>query len=335
MTPHEQEQIRKWGRAVSVKTRIQLLRTEDPRSRELARFCEDLAGLAPGIHVTREEGAPGDLPAIGIGDSITIHGVPIGTELAPFLDALSGRHEGYALSGADRRRLERVDLPALLRLFVTPQCGFCPGVVRQLLALASASRSIHLVIVDGTLFPEVARSEKIQSVPTLILDTMFRWTGSVKLQELLAVIESRDPVTLGSSSLENMLKQGEASRLAGLMLQQETIFPALIDLLAHRKWPVRLGAMVAMEEIAERRPELARTVAGPLWQKFEAAEEQAKGDILHVLGEIADRRYVSALLRVRDGAYGKEITEAAKEALEKIAEREGGLTTKLSPEADG
>jgi len=336
MTPHEQERIRTWSRALKGEARIRLIATEDQRSREIARFCEDLAGIAAGVQVIRAEGDPGDLPAIGIGRSITFHGVPLGTELAPFLEALSGAGvTGQALSEADRKRIEAVDLPALLQLFVTPQCRFCPGMVRQVLPLAAGGGTIHLAVVDSSLFPEKARSEKIQSVPTLVLDNVFRWTGTVDIQELLAMIERRDPLTLGPSSLENMLTQGDASRLAGLMLKRKTIFPAFVDLLAHRKWPVRLGAMVALEEISEKSPELAGTVAEPLWERFEAAGEPVKGDILHVLGEIGDRRYVPALQGVLDRDYGEEITEAAKEALEKIAERMGPLAVGLPPEEGG
>ncbi len=322
MTHQEEEQIRMWAAGLSREVRLRFVGTEDQRSQEIAKFCEELEALASGVHVSREEGDAGDLPAIAIGHTITYHGVPLGTELGPFLEALSGKGlRGNALSRAEKDRLQNIDLPALLKLFVTPQCRYCPGMVRQILPLPAENETIRLAIVDGTLFPEEARSERIQSVPTLLLDLQFRWTGSVILHELLEVLEKRDPVNLGPSSLESLLKVGDASRLAGLMLGREIIFPALIDLLAHRKWSVRLGAMVVIEEIAERNPALALQAAAPLWQKFESADGQVKGDIIHVLGEVSDRHFIPSLEAILTGDYGGDIKEAAEEALEKILGR--------------
>lgn len=322
MNRQEEAQIKKWSRDLSQEVPLRFLWTEDHRSREIAQFCKDLERLAPQVQVKKEEGDPKELPGVSAGRGITYHGVPLGTELQPFLEALSGA--GITASpGSEKEkfRLERIDLPVLLRLFVTTHCHFCPAMVRQLIPLPAANDSIRLAIVDGVLFPEAAKSEKIQSVPTLLLDTLFRWTGSVSLNELLEVLGNRDPASLGPSSLENMLNEGDASRLANLMLKRKMVFPAFIDLLAHRKWSVRLGAMVAMEEMAEIDPNLALQVAAPLWQKFENADEQTKGDIIYVLGEVAGRNLVPSMEKVLAGDYGGEIKEAAEEALEKIVQR--------------
>jgi hypothetical protein len=322
MTPREQEQILEWDRAFEGEISPGLVTTDDPRSGDLEQFCEELENLTSGVCVARKEGGAEDLPAITLGHSFIYHGVPLGHELAPFLEALSGGDlTGRSFSRAEKDRLHRSDLPALLRLFVTPQCRFCPSMVRQLLPITAENESIRLAIVDGTLFPEEAQSERIQSVPTLLLDRQYRWTGSVPLHELLEVLANRDPVRLGPSSLENMLKAGDASRLADLMLDREMIFPAFIELLAHSKWSVRLGAMVVIEEITERNPVLALQAAGPLWKKFESAGEQVKGDIIHVLGELSDSHLIPSLKGIATGDYGADIREAAEEALEKIAGR--------------
>ncbi|MCP4111682.1 MAG: hypothetical protein GY749_40195, partial [Desulfobacteraceae bacterium] len=145
-----------------------------------------------------------------------------------------------------------------------------------------------------------------------------RWTGSVDIKELLEMIVNRDPLKLSASSMESMLKQGNVSLLTKMMLDENAVFPAFLDLLVHEKWPVRLGAMVAMEEIAEKNKKLASTVVEPLWNRFLHAEDRVKGDILYILGEAGDHELIPRLEMISEGQYDAELKEAASEAIEKI-----------------
>jgi alkyl hydroperoxide reductase subunit AhpF len=69
-------------------------------------------------------------------------------------------------------------------------------------------KKLQLTIIDGTLFPEMMQTYQIRSVPTLLLDEQFRWTGSIPLEELIDTINTRDPAALGSASLESYHKRG-------------------------------------------------------------------------------------------------------------------------------
>jgi hypothetical protein len=269
--------------------------------------------------VAQEEGEANEPPAIQVGRTLRYHGIPLGTELEPFLEALSDSYErGANLPEPIQNRLKELRLPAMLRLFVSQQCPFCPTTVRQITPLLSMNEFVHLTIVDCTLFPEVAQSNRIQSVPTLLLEEEFRWTGSLQLEEVLEVMTNRDPAKLGSLSLERMLKEGNAAKVAEMMLDSGEIFPAFLDLLVHRKWPVRLGAMVVMEEIANRDPQLAAQVIDPLWERFDHVEDSVKGDIVYVLGESGGHKVVPRVQRILAGEYHPDVKEAAKETIEKI-----------------
>ena len=149
------------------------------------------------------------------------------------------------------------------------------------------------------------QTHRIRSVPTLLLDDQFRWTGSVPLEELIDTINTRDPVSLGPASLESIIKEGGAGRLAAMMLEAEKLFPAFYDVLTHNKWPIRLGAMVVIEEIAGKNPDLAAEALSPLWDRFHGASVQIQGDILHVFGEIGDPRSVSWLESVLSGNFDR------------------------------
>jgi hypothetical protein len=319
MTPEEKTNIREYNSNLSADIHISLIMTEDQRSKEFQDFCENLVRLAPRIKVAQEEGEPDEAPAIQVGHTLRYHAVPLGKELRPFLDALpvsDGRTSSIPVSVQDH--LTKLNLPAMLRLFISQQCPFCPVMVQNMTPLLDINELIHLTIIDCTLFPEMAQSSQIQSVPTLLLDKQFRWTGSFLLEEVTEVMSNRDPAKLGSPSLERMLKEGNAAKLAEMILEREEIFPSLLDLLTHHKWPVRLGAMVVMEEVTSRDVELAAQVIDPLWERFQHVEDSVKGDIIHVLGELRNHKTAPKLQTVLYGEYDAEVKEAAREALEKM-----------------
>ncbi|MDY6953173.1 MAG: thioredoxin family protein [Thermodesulfobacteriota bacterium] len=319
MTPEEEKQISTWNSGLSGSREIHLLFTDDKRTAQLEDFCKDLVRLAPKVQMVQKEEEHVETPAIKIGPGLRYHAVPLGTELGPFLEAVSDSDKaGSRLSSTLVKGLEQITVPAALSLFVAPQCPHCPVTARQMLSLASASEAVRLCVIDGLLFPEIAQSHHIRSVPTVVLDEQFRWTGTVDLKELVDVMANRDPADLSASSLEGMLKEGDASFVAAMMLEREIIFPAFVDLLAHEKMFVRLGAMVVMEEIVERNQALAAQVVAPLLERLDQAGDRAQGDILYVLGESGDGSLVPALEKILKGSFHGEVKEAAQEALEKI-----------------
>ena len=213
--------------------------------------------------------------------------------------------------------LAKIDLPTHLVIYVSPQCTFCPGAVRQLLPLLTLNPQIRLTVVDAMHFPELAEKNNIQSVPTLILEDQFRWTGTFQPDEIVEMMVNRDPSVLGPASLEMMLKEGRAGQLTEMMLKKAQIFPAFYELLTHTKWPVRLGAMVVIEEIIEKNPDLASQTINPLWRQFDKVDNRVKGDLVYILGQMSPEETTPLLEGILNGEYEAEVKEAAKEALEK------------------
>ncbi len=318
-TTLEEKQILNLNRRLSRDITLGLVDSQHPSYNAFKEFCDKLNQLVPGIKIAKDGESPDQPPQILIGKGLRYQAVPAGHELQPFLEALIAfGSDSMNPAEAAHSLLKKAKLPATLTLFIAPQCTFCPAVVRQLSPLPLLDDKIRLTIIDGTLFPEIAESYKIQAVPALLLDEQFRWTGSVPLEEIINTINSRDPASLGAESLENIIKDGQASHLAAMMLDGKKIFPAFYDLLIHPEWPVRLGAMVVMEEIADQNPTMASEVIDFLWDRFHQLPDQIKGDILYMFGEIKDRRAVSWLEEVLGGDFTEEVIEAAEEALEKF-----------------
>ena len=240
--------------------------------------------------------------------------VPMGKELQPFLSMLS--NEDGLLSF--QNKLRQIRVPALLKVYIMPRCPFCPAAVKQMLCLAKANESIKLTIIDGAFFPEMAASDKIQSAPTVLLDDQFYWTGSIRIEELVDMILNRDPSRLSASSLKAMFKEGNALDVARMMLDSGKIFSAFNELLVHKKWPVRLAAMVAFEIIAEENHTLVHHTLPYLWDCFLTAEDTVKGDILYLMGKSGNKGVVQKLETVLNGSYGADVKEAAREALEAL-----------------
>ncbi len=323
MTPKEEKQIAEWNDTLSQNIEIRLLLTGDRRSRDIERFGEMLCRMAPGIRISKKRDESDRLPLIQIGQTIQYQAIPEGTELEPFLDALNTLdNKAVPISETLQERISEIKVPAEFRLYVSPQCPFCPRVTRQMISLVSASDLIRLTVTDGLLFSEAAQADHIQSVPAVLLDPHFRWTGTIQPEEILEVLSHRDPADLSPSAMERMILEGNAFRLSEMMLEKGILFPAFPDLLVHELFSVRLGAMAAMEEIAEQNISLAGTVAEPLLKRFEQQNNQVRGDILHILGEAGSAAIIPRLRDISDMQSDPELQEAAAEAIEKIMQRE-------------
>lgn len=318
----EKKQLLKLNNSLSRDIKIGLAASGHPLSQMFQKFCDNLVQLVPKIRIAKEDGSPRQAPQILIGNGLRYQALPGGLEMPPFIEALTALDsEPIQITESIKSRLKKNNLPATLIVFMAPQCTYCPQVLSQLIPLSMVEAGVQLIVIDGSLFPDAAQTHKIQSVPTILLDEQFRWTGSVPIDEIIDAISTRNPALLGATSLESIVKDGQASHLAAMMLDAREIFPAFYDLLIHDKWPVRLGAMVVIEEIAAQAPRMASEIIEPLWGRFERVSDQIKGDLLYLFGEIGDPNVIPWLEAVSAGEFDAEVIEAAKEALEKLVTR--------------
>lgn len=310
--------ITRWNRHLEHDIFIDLILTDDERSRTFYDFCHHLTFFAPKIKIKQENDEASKTPVIRI-DNVRYQAVPVGKELEPFLNALAGynRHR-FKIPLSVQKKLQNIRRPSHLKIYIMPHCPFCPKTVMQLLPLAAAHQSVHLDVIDGALFPEIAASDNIRSAPTLVLNDQYHWTGSVQIEEIVDMIVNRDPSQLSTLSLEAMLKEGDAAKVAEMMMDCNKIFPAFMKLLIHEKWPVRLAAMVVFETIAEKNRDLIGRTLPFLWDCFSQADDIIKGDILYLFGKAGDKRIIPKIEKVLKGSYSEDVMDAAAEALKEI-----------------
>jgi len=202
MTSQEEKTIKRWNDGLSGKIEIDLILTEDEKSTGFREFCDKLSNLASKLSINQIKDDENQVPAIKVGGSIYYHAIPLEAELEPFLEALTLLDgNSFKLTGEVRNRLDKVKIPAELKLYIAKQCPFCPKSVKQLIPLTFANKLIKLEIIDGTLFPEIAELDNIRSAPTLLLDENFRWTGTTNLNEIVEIIVNRNPPILARHQL--------------------------------------------------------------------------------------------------------------------------------------
>lgn len=310
--------IMDWAQSLKNQIKIKLITTKHVETNQFINFTKKFTAATPKLIVDSEKGE-NDLPCFLLKKNINYSALPLSKELEPFLEALShiNNHE-VKLAEPILQRLDKIDIPVNLKLYIALECPHCPNVVRTIIPMAMICKNLHLQIIDGTLFPETAQKDGVMSAPCLILDDDFRWTGEVTTQEIIEIITNRDPSQLSAVTLKNILEQGDASWIARQMMEKEKIFDSFIQLLLHETWSVRLGAMVIVEELAETNPTLAAKLCPKLIALFDKKDIPVQGDILYVLGEAGNSETKKWINNKIDTFEHQDLIDAANDALEAL-----------------
>jgi hypothetical protein len=140
----------------------------------------------------------------------------------------------------------------------------------------------------------------------------------VSPEEVLEVIIHRDPQDLSAQILNRMVVEGDAALLAEMMLKSGCVYPAFLDVLSNPLLSVRLGAMVAAEEIGERDRTLGWAILEGLWGRLDTLPDSVKGDMLYLFGELGSSEWAPRLRGLIEKGLQGELREAAEEAIENL-----------------
>jgi thiol-disulfide isomerase/thioredoxin len=257
------------------------------------------------------------LPKIQIRDNLHFHSIPEGTEIQPFSKALT-YISSPPVKSAEYDGIETLTSSKLL-LFVSPFCPNCPTVLQKILPIVWLNPDIELTIIDVGLFPQEAETRSIQSVPTLIFKD-FRWTGPVKISEIMDVIQNA-PDQWDTKSLERMLSEGKAIQLAQTILENGKFVKNFGQLIAHELLSIRLGAMVCVEYIADENPTLAQSLCEQIWPLLLKSSVQVQGDLIYLIGICGTEKDIPKLKDMMAQAVDNDIKDSITEAIEAIQEQ--------------
>ena len=321
LTRQERDHIRAWSAQLHESIPLTYVRTPDDRSGVVGTFVKDLADLAPSVRVTVRDELTG-LPAFVVGGAWWYHGVPSGTELRPFLRLLSLQH-GSPLSLSDDLHglLATIDSPLQLTLYLSSMCPQCPLLLERLAPLPFLQPHLTINVIDVGLFPEEAESDGVRSVPTLIWTDDVRWVGQVSVEEILKVVTQPPDSDVPADTILPLLEGGDADRVARLVLRRRRVFPALMEALLRTEFSLRLGAMVALEEVAQSDADLARGILPALWGRIDDVPVPVKGDIVYLVGKLGDSTWQQPLKEYLAGYPNDDdgVKEIGQEALERLS----------------
>lgn len=321
MTPSEIRQISDWASSQTKTHVLFMADTSHPEQPAFVAFASKLSRTAPCIRITSSD-RQRQIPTLFISDNIGVSALPLGKELTPFLEALTCLADPLPLPETIQTQLEQISRPCHLTLFIAAQCPHCPDMVRRLIPLAVLCKHIFLDIIDGSLFPEMAEKHRVLSVPCLMLETDFRWTGHVDTGEILTQILDQDPSRLSAKTFRQILEQGEADWISRRMIQSDSLFPGFLDLLLHPEWSVRLGAMVVAEHLTENAPDLAARLGPVLMKAFDdVSDVSIQGDIFFILGEVGNQTTSVWIEQKIPGLTHPDLVDAARDALSAIENR--------------
>ncbi len=203
--------------------------------------------------------------------------------------------------------IEDFEINSTVKIFISPICPTCPYVVEEVCSIPVK----RVEIIDVTDYPEIAQNYNVMATPTVVIDRI-KLVGKVNRKEILEWIEK------GYDRKEyfaKLLKDGSAEDVFREIIRDEDA-DVLIELLTYRDFMVRLGAMVVVEELAKKKPDLIIKIKDKIRELLKHEDERIRQDIAMLLGNIgdkSDKAFLKELLR-----EGGDVEESAREAIEEI-----------------
>jgi hypothetical protein len=298
--------------------------SEHPLSEQMESWVSLLRDSNPQLTWVVRRSSDLTPPTIKIGNKVTYQAVPEGAERSLFNKAIGiDKLDACPFDLDLQERIKVFQVPHEMVLFIANQCHYCPQVVGKMLHYVALSPQAGLTIIDAQQLSDVAAKENIKSVPTLILDGHMRMSGQIDVNEVVAYIQNRDPSQLTTDTLAVMIHDGQADRLAAMMLSKGSVFDAFSALLTNPKWSIRLGAMVVMEHLIEEDTNLVSGYLMQFWDRWGKLDQDVQGDLLYLMGETKNPIFfepIQAMIHTPD-LLGEELLSAAQDALESLDDR--------------
>jgi len=295
--------------------------TKDALSGKFRTFIGALAtasGKLQPIYTTYVENDP---PTIEIKPNLRYMALPSGREMAPFLQSLISRSNGeISLTERTLSILAKFITSTKIEVMVSPVCPHCPMVVTLVSQLALTSNYVEVTVIDITLFDDFAQRYNIRAVPTLVINGQDQLVGNISEDLLVDKLTSQAPSTFRPDSFKKIVKEGDAEKLAGMMVADGEVYGGALELLADSDWSVRMGMMVVLEEVALRSPDLVQRIYPYLVGLLNHGDANQRGDIAYLLGIIGNASVLESL-KVLLSDTNPEVVEAAFEAIQQIQER--------------
>jgi glutaredoxin-like protein len=171
--------------------------------KETRELVQELASLSDKIRVqvfdfmkdkekTSEYGID-KVPAIVIEgrkpNQAKFYGVPAGYEFSTLLKGLvQASRDETELSAATRKTLSAITVPIHIKVFVTPTCPYCPGMVSLAHQFAMENANIKADMIEVGEFPQLAIKYNVMGVPKTVINESIELLGMQPEEEFIRQI---------------------------------------------------------------------------------------------------------------------------------------------------
>lgn len=199
-------------------------------------MLQELSGLSDlislRVHIFDE--APEDrekfgverIPAIvlrGQGASFLLfYGIPAGTEFPMLLETLIDLSRGEVLfSEASAKALLELEAAVTVKVFVTPTCAYCPGMMRAAFQAAMVSDKVRAEVIEVNEFPELGDRYAVKAVPLTVFSERVAVPGAMPektfVEHIVKVADQIAAETPAETPQGPQVKRGE-QRPSGLII---------------------------------------------------------------------------------------------------------------------
>lgn len=122
---------------------------------------------------------------------VKFYGLPAGYEFNTLIKDIVQMSKGETeLSTETRRRLKEIKKPVHVKVFVTPTCPYCPGMVSLAHQFAMENENITADMIEVSEFPQLGVKYNVSGVPKTVINETIEVLGLQPEKEFTRLIES-------------------------------------------------------------------------------------------------------------------------------------------------
>ena len=123
--------------------------------------------------------------------SVKFYGVPAGYEFNTFIKDIVLVSRGETeLTTQTKRRLSDIKKPVHVKVFVTPTCPYCPGMVSLAHQFAMENENITADMIEITEFPQLGIKYNVSGVPKTVINESVEVLGMQPEEEFVRQLEA-------------------------------------------------------------------------------------------------------------------------------------------------
>jgi glutaredoxin-like protein len=122
---------------------------------------------------------------------VKFYGAPAGYEFNTLIKDIVQTSRGETeLSAETRRRLSEIKKPVHLKVFVTPTCPYCPGMVSLAHQFAMENENITADMIEVSEFPQLGVKYNVSGVPKTVINESGELLGMQPEEEFVRQLEA-------------------------------------------------------------------------------------------------------------------------------------------------